>query len=167
MKPHQLSPRQLSLLLDAAGASPDQLERWRDGACLAYLGGSIALTLDTDQKTAVRIDRVLHLPLPPGASLRQIQDAAEAWLRQEATQLIGAAIARQVLRLGCAAPRWALSFAARASWAQPDRSGVLRCNWRLIEQPEDMIEQVIGRAISSSAKICVAETGDLWGLTAT
>ena len=150
---------QLRLRLDAA--APDRADRWRDGAGLLYLGSTLILKLDTDRGTAVREDDALHLPLPPGASPRQIQDGAEAWLRQEASRLIGASIARQTL----GNPRWALSFAARGGPAQVAADGVLRFNWRLIEQPAALIEQVVGRALAALPQ--PAAHGDLWGLLPT
>ena len=148
---------QLRLRLDAA--APDRAERWRDGAGLPYLGGTLILRLDTDRGTAVREDDCLHLPLPPGALPRQIQDGAEAWLRQEAARVIGASIARQTP----GSPRWALSFAARGGPAQVAADGGLRFNWRLIEQPAAVIDQVVARALASLPR--AAANADLWSLS--
>ena len=90
------------------------------------------------------------MPLPPQASPRQIQDRAEAWLRDEARRRLqqiieqksGAAAVRR-------APRLALSFAARGHWVEVQDGDTLRCNWRLIEQPLAVIEQAIARAIAA------------------
>ena len=79
---------QLSLRLDAE--LPDPAACWADGARLPFLGGHLLLKLDTDRTIAVRENQILHLPLPPAATKRQIQDGAEAWLRQEAALIIGA-----------------------------------------------------------------------------
>jgi hypothetical protein len=73
---------QLKLKLDSN--SPDPASRWHDGATLAYLGGSLRLVLGTQHKEALREGDTLDLPLPPQATPRQIQDRAEAWLRDEA-----------------------------------------------------------------------------------
>ncbi len=144
MKPR---PPQLALRLDFE--APDPGARWRDGARLPYLGGEAVLSLDTHARSAVLADGVLHLPLPPEATSRQVQDAAEAWLRQEAGRVLAACVALQARRLGRTPPACSLSFAARASWVQPDGRGGLRCNWRLIEQPLAVIEQAVGRAVAA------------------
>lgn len=158
----QRSP-QLSLRLDSA--PPDPAARWRDGASLAFLGGHIALRLDTDRKTADLDGVILHLPLPPAATPRQVQDGVEAWLRQEAARLIGASVERHAQRLGLDgqhAPRWALSFSARGGWAQSHADGMLRFNWRLIEQPAALIDQTVGRALA--ALPTGSATADFWGM---
>lgn len=149
---------QLTLRLDSA--TPDLAAQWRDGAALPYLGGQLTLQLDTDRTVAVRDHDILHLPLPPAASTRQIRDGVEAWLRKEAACLIGASIARQADLLGRPAPRWSLSFAARSSWVSGQSDGSLRCNWRLIEQPGALIDQSIRQAL---AALPVAHsTADFW-----
>lgn len=159
MKPR---PPQLALRLDCA--LPDPGERWRDGARLPYMGGEIRLALDTQSRDAVLADGVLHLPLPPEATPRQIQDAAEAWLRREAARILNLCVAMQARRIGRPIPACSLSFAARSSWVQIDGRGGLRCNWRLIEQPVDVIEQALTPAI---AKLPQGEdSGDLFAQAA-
>jgi predicted metal-dependent hydrolase len=151
-------PPQLALRLDLA--APDPAAHWRDGARLAYLGGEIVLKLDTQRRTATLEDGVLHLPLPPEATARQIQDGAETWLRKEAARLLAISVAIQARAQGRSVPPCSLSFAARASWVQPDGRGGLRCNWRLVELPLTTIEQVIAAAL---AKLPPAvEIGDLF-----
>jgi predicted metal-dependent hydrolase len=143
-----MKPREPQLALRLDFEAPDPGARWRDGARLPYLGGEIVLALDTDRRTAVFEDGVLHLPLPPEATPRQVQDGAEAWLRKEAARLLAVCVAMEARRAGRAAPHCSLSFAARASWVQPDGRGGLRCNWRLIEQPLEIIEQTIALALA-------------------
>ncbi len=156
-------PPQLALRLDCD--APDPGARWRDGARLPYLGGGIVLALDTGRRAAALEDGVLHLPLPPEATPRQIQDGAEAWLRKEAARLLAVCIAIEARRLGRAAPPCSLSFAARASWIQADGRGGLRCNWRLIEQPLETIEQAIAPAIAKLPPEAAA-TPDLFAFAA-
>jgi predicted metal-dependent hydrolase len=139
-------PPQLSLLLDAA--APDAGSRWRDGAALDYLGGRLTLCLDTTCRDALFDGAILHLPLPPEATPRQIQDGAEAWLRRQAERVIGAELVMAARRAGRPVPPHALSFAARASWAVADGKGGLRFHWRLIEQGEPVIGQVVSRALA-------------------
>lgn len=150
--------QQTSLRLDAA--PPDPARRWHDGARLPFLGGELVLALATDRKAAAREGDTLHLPLPPRATPRQIQDGAEAWLRREATLVIAASIERHTA--GADTPRWALSFAAKGGWADIRADGSLRFNWRLIEQPAALIDQVVGRTIAALPQ--PGAHGDLWGM---
>lgn len=147
---------QISLRLDAA--PPDPAVRWHEGAPLAFLGGQLVLRLATDRKAAVREGEILHLPLPPKATPRQVQDGVEAWLRQEAALFIDASVKRQ----SPGNTRWALSFAARGGWAHIHADGSLRFNWRLIEQPAAVIEQVVGRAIATLPS--PTASSDLWDM---
>lgn len=144
-----MRPRDPQLTLRLEAAPPAAGERWRDGAAVAYLGGALTLRLDTSVKEAVLAGDELHLPLPPEATSRQIQDAAEAWLRKRAARILDANAVMAARRLGRPVPRISLSFAARAAWAQTDaRHGGLRCHWRLIEQSEETIAQVVARAVA-------------------
>jgi predicted metal-dependent hydrolase len=159
-----MKPRQPQLALRLDFEAPDPGARWRDGTRLPYLGGEIVLALDTCRRSAVLEDGVLHLPLPPEATPRQVQDGAEAWLRKEAARLLTVCVAIEARRLGRAAPHCSLSFAVRASWVQPDGRGGLRCNWRLIEQPLEAIEQTIAIAV---AKLPASDaTPDLFAFAA-
>ena len=146
MSPGRLSP-QLALRLDSAMADPSA--QWHDGAILPYLGGRLFLVLGTTHSDTVREGDTLALPLPPQATPRQIQDRAEAWLREEAKRILQQAIAQKSALAGRRAPRLALSFAARGHWVEAQGSDTLRCNWRLIEQPLPVIEQAIGRGIAA------------------
>jgi len=140
-------PPQLTLRLDLD--APDPGVRWREGARLTFLGEEITLTLDTQRRTAVLEDGILHLPLPPAATPRQIQDGAETWLRKEAARVLAACVAMQARSQARPIPACSLSFAARASWVVADDHGGLRCNWRLIEQPMAAIELTVARAIAA------------------
>lgn len=144
-----MKPRlpQLPLLLDAA--SPDTTALWRDGTRLPYLGGSVTLRLDTAFREAVREGDILHLPLPPEATPRQIQDGAEAWLRTQVADVIDVAV--EIICRGSArpTPRIGFSFAARGNWWQVDGRGGLRFHWRLIEQSEAVIFQAVRQALAN------------------
>lgn len=154
MSPGRHGP-QLALRLDSAGADPSA--QWHDGAILPYLGGRLRLVLGTTHSDTLREGDTLALPLPPQATPRQIQDRAEAWLRDEATRVLQQVIEQKLceaLSLGTAlaarcAPRLALSFAARGHWVEAQGSDTLRCNWRLIEQPLPAIEQAVSRGIAA------------------
>lgn len=132
---------QLNLRLDAARDDHDS--PWREGGAIAYLGGTLKLVLDTAAREPVRIDGELHLPLPPAATARQIHDAAESWLRDEALRLFSeksALAGRHALPI-------ALTFGRRGDWARRE-GDVLRCHWRLIEQPLAVVEQVLAQALT-------------------
>lgn len=137
---------QLALRLDAD--APDADAGWRDGRAVAYLGGTATLRLDTAHEQARLEGDQLHLPLPPGAAARQIQDAAESWLRANALRIVGAQVTMAARQLGRPAPTVALCFGARAGWLEADDKGGLRCNWRLIEQPVEVIADVAARAVA-------------------
>jgi hypothetical protein len=141
---------QLSLRLDAA--APGVVVRWCEGARLPYLGEDIVLHLSRDCQEAVLRGDVLHLPLPPEALPRQIQDAAEAWLQREALVRFNDVAQRQAARHGTLALPCVLSFATRANWVEADTKGdvpCLRCNRRLIEQAPEVIEQVISAVVAA------------------
>lgn len=143
-------PPQLALRLEAE--APDAAARWREGAALAYLGGAVILRLDTDCKEALLDGSELHLPLPPESTPRQVQDAAESWLRARALRVISAQVVMAARQLGRDAPAVSLSFAARGSWAQVVDRG-LRFHWRLIEQPPETIAQVVERAVAGLPRV--------------
>ena len=139
-----MKPRtpQLTLRLDAATSPPDA--NWGAGATIAYLGGQLTLVLDTACRTAMRIGDELHVPLPPAATARQICDAAESWLRDEALRLFtekSALAGRPGLVIK-------LVFGKRSDWARLEGQQ-LRCHWRLIEQPLAVITQVLTQALAS------------------
>lgn len=168
MSPGRRAP-QLNLRLDAG--TPDPAQRWHDGASLAYLGGSLRLLLGGTDAEARLVGETLALPLPPQATPRQIQDRAEAWLRDEAKRLLCEVIAQKFLEgrsalalAGRRAPALALSFATRGHWVEPCHGDALRCNWRLIEQPLPVIEQAIARAIAALPR--EQRGGDLFGAPA-
>lgn len=145
MKPRR-SP-QLTLRLDAA--APDPLAHWRDGARLAYLGGTLTLRLATGSEAVLRDGSDLHVTLPPEATPRQIRDLAEAWLREEAKRLVGAALESHAARLARPQPRWRLALGSPGQWIGAASDGTLRIHWRLVEQPAEVIDQVIGRSLAA------------------
>lgn len=146
---------QLSLKLESA--PPSVTMRWCEGARLPYLGIEITLHLSRECREAELREGTLHLPLPPEALPRQIQDTAETWLQREALARFNDTAKRQAARHGTVVLPCVLSFATRASWVEVDtRSSdskgeeqCLRCNWRLIGQTPVVIEQVIGAVVAA------------------
>lgn len=152
---------QLKLRLDAA--APDAAAQWRAGGIVAYLGGTLVLTLDTDRRLPERVGTELHLPLPPAATPRQIRDAAESWLRDEALRIFSAAVRKSALaeRRQDEAPRIVLAFGRRGDWVRRE-GDLLRCHWRLIEQTPTVIGQVLEGA--RAAPRHASADGDLFSL---
>jgi predicted metal-dependent hydrolase len=143
-------PPQLALRLDAE--TPDVAARWRDGASVTYLGAALTLRLDTDCKEARFVEGELHLPLPPEATARQVQDAAGSWLRAKALRVISAQVVMAARGMGRPEPKVSLSFSTRGSWAQVVDGG-LRFHWRLIEQPQEIIAHVVERAVAGLPRV--------------
>ena len=154
MKPPPPLTPQLTLRLDAA--APDPTAEWRDGAAVRWLGRHLTLVLDTASPAVLRRDAELHVPLPPAATSQQIRDAVESWLRDEALRVFAekSALAGRLAGLppnpGQHAIAIKLVFGKRSDWARV-ADDQLRCHWRLIEQPEAVIEQVIGSALARLA----------------
>ncbi len=143
-----MKPRtpQLTLRLDAE--APAAEAQWCAGAAVVYLGAPLTLSLDTACRSPERIDAHLHLPLPPAATPRQIRDAAESWLRDEALRIFSTIVAQKSALAGRSAPKLALVFGKRSDWVRRD-GAVLRCHWRLVEQSPAIIEQVLGRTLAA------------------
>lgn len=150
-----MKPRtpQLALRLDAALTDTDA--PWRAGGRIAYLGTSLTLVPDTAGRASERVGAELHLPLPPAATPRQIRDAAESWLRDEALALFTRIVAEKSALAGRHPPPVALVFGKGGDWVRVE-NGRLRCHWRLVEQPQGVIEQVLGHALAQvqQARAC-------------
>lgn len=168
---------QLALRL---GASSGNTRDWSDGCSITYLGREVMVRLGTHRSGAELIDKELHLPLPPEANARQIQDGAEAWLRQECVKHVEALFeqfqARQLVpdtwggrqagdapqRVRCIAVQ--LTFAARSPWIAAKGVATLVCNWRLIELAPAVIEQHALKAVRHLAELYSADTTvDMFG----
>lgn len=150
---------QLALRLDAA--APDQAAQWRAGAAIDYLGARLTLVLDTACRAPEHVGQELHLPLPPAATPRQIRDAAESWLRDEAQRIFDQVVAAKSALAGRCVPRIVLVFGKRGDWVRAE-GDLLRCHWRLVEQPHTVIEQVLGQALA--ARQPAAACDDLFAL---
>ncbi|MDP2751611.1 MAG: DUF45 domain-containing protein [Rhodocyclaceae bacterium] len=121
---------------------------WQNGTPLAWLGTVVTLRLDSAVREPMLEGDHLYLPLPPAASPRQVQDIAEAWIRREALRLISDTLEAECARLGCLPLRASLSFSHHADWSLDDGRGGLRFHWRLAEQSEEIVRQVVRHAIT-------------------
>lgn len=150
---------QLNLRLDAANPQADA--PWQAGGAIVHLGDSLTLVLDTAAREPLQIDRELHLPLPPAATPRQIRDAAESWLRDEAQRCFTAIVVQKSALAGRHAPGVALTFGKRGDWARREGE-LLRCHWRLIQQPLSVVEQVLAQVLMQGSEMPVSD--DLFAL---
>lgn len=157
-----MTPRNPQLALRLEADTPDSDGCWHAGGAVFYLGDSLSLVLDTSCRESTRMADELHLPLPPAATPRQICDAAESWLRDEALRNFSAIVAQKSALAGRHAPHGVrhvpavvLVFGKRSDWVRVENE-TLRCHWRLIEQSFPVIEQVLGRALASlqPAPVC-------------
>lgn len=156
-----MTPRNPQLALRLEADKPDSDGCWRAGGAVGYLGGTLTLVLDTSCREPTRMADELHLPLPPAARPRQICDAAESWLRDEALRNFAAIVAQKSALTGRQAPPIVLAFGKRSDWVRVENQ-TLRCHWRLIEQSLPVIEQVLGRALASLQPATVCD--DLFAL---
>ncbi len=113
---------------------------WVDGACLPYLGETLVLRLDPQQRGLALREaapdetppgRRLLLGLPPQADALQVRDAVQAWLMKEARRVFLARLAHYAPTLGVQVRRLALS-SAQTRWGSASADGSIRLNWRLI-----------------------------------
>ncbi|MEW6165651.1 MAG: hypothetical protein AB1642_11375 [Pseudomonadota bacterium] len=147
MKAKKALAPQLQLRLDAA--APDAGAPWRAGGRIVYLGKALTLVLDTACRLPERVGDELHLPLPPAAEARQIRDAAESWLRDEAQRIFTAIVQQKSVPAGRRPLRVTLVFGKRSDWVRHEGE-LLRCHWRLVEQPLAAIAQVLERAAAQA-----------------
>lgn len=148
---------QRDLRLDTT--TPVAASRWHEGAFIHWLNLSLRLTLSREHVQTCRQGDTLFLPLPPHATPRQIQDSAEAWLRTDAIRYLTQCIAEKSALAIRQPPRLVLSFATRGDWVElldaasasttdiATDPPTLRCHWRLIEQPPEVIDAALTQAL--------------------
>lgn len=129
---------------------------WADGCSLDYLGQTLRLELDPSHRfgaaDALRpaqdgAPACLRLGLAHQASPAQIQDAAQAWLMRQATQLFEARLNHFGPQLGVRHSRLRLSNAG-TRWGSASVDGAIRLNWRLIHLPLELIDYVVVHELS-------------------
>lgn len=168
--PSSRSAKRIPQLALRFGALPDGAVSWCDGCGIVYLGREITVRLSTHQGGAELDGDELHLPLPPEASGRQVQDSAEAWLRQQCLtyvdEVLGQLQSRQLVLVARRYPQILLSFAARSPWVAVEDANTLRCNWRLIEQTPQVLLQHAEKALREIDALQNANaTADMFGAT--
>ena len=89
----------------------------------------------------------LCLALPQQASETQIRDAVQAWLKDQATRVLGERLSELSGRNGVAFTSWALS-SARSQWGSCGADGRIRLNWRLIHFALPVIDYVVAHELA-------------------
>lgn len=128
--------------------------QWRAGGRIPYLGSMIRLKLDSTRETYFegRADQPeagqrLSLSLPDSADDTRIQDMAQIWLQERATDLFGHRLQHYLDLAGQTIRSWSLS-SAQGRWGSCSSQRRIRLNWRLIHLPPTLIDYVIAHEVA-------------------
>jgi hypothetical protein len=120
---------------------------WRHGAEVPFLGRSVQLCVL--ERGVGRVlgqdippDQVLPVTVPPGASVTQVRDAAQVWLKKQAKTLFEQRLQHFAPLLGVHWQKLSLSSAS-TRWGSARNDGHIRLNWRLIHLPISQIDYVV------------------------
>ena len=120
---------------------------WRHGAEVPFLGRTVQLcVLERGVGRVLGQDippeQVLPVTVPPGASVTQVRDAAQAWLKKQAKVLFEERLHHFAPLLGVRWQKLSLSSASKR-WGSARVDGHIRLNWRLIHLPISQIDYVV------------------------
>jgi len=142
-----------------------RLEQWRqwrakrqlpqvsfsEGGKLPFLGATITLRLRADLRASELAagphGDELRLALPADAAEVQVRDAVQAWLKEQATRVLGERLDALSTRNGVRYSSWALS-SARSQWGSCAADGRIRLNWRLVHFALPVIDYVIAHELA-------------------
>ena len=120
---------------------------WRHGAEVPFLGRTVQLCVM--ERGVGRVlgqdlspDQVLPVTVPPGASVTQVRDAAQVWLKKQAKILFEQRLHHFAPLLGVRWQKLSLSSAS-TRWGSARNDGHIRLNWRLIHLPISQIDYVV------------------------
>lgn len=120
---------------------------WRHGAEVPFLGRTVQLCVL--ERGVGRVhgqdlapEQVLPVTVPPGASVTQVRDAAQVWLKRQAKALFEARLHHFAPLLGVRWQKLSLSSAS-TRWGSARTDGHIRLNWRLIHLPISQIDYVV------------------------
>ena len=120
---------------------------WRHGAEVPFLGRTVQLCVL--ERGVGRVhgqdlapEQVLPVTVPPGASVTQVRDAAQVWLKKQAKALFEARLHHFAPLLGVRWQKLSLSSAS-TRWGSARTDGHIRLNWRLIHLPISQIDYVV------------------------
>jgi predicted metal-dependent hydrolase len=120
---------------------------WRHGAEVPFLGRNLQLCVLERGVGRVHgqdlpLDQVLPVTVPPGASVTQVRDAAQVWLKKQAKALFEERLHHFAPLLGVRWQKLSLSSAS-TRWGSARVDGHIRLNWRLIHLPTSQIDYVV------------------------
>jgi predicted metal-dependent hydrolase len=120
---------------------------WRHGAEVPFLGRTVQLCVLERGVGRVRgqdlaPEQVLPVTVPPGASVTQVRDAAQAWLKKQAKSFFEERLHHFAPLLGVRWQKLSLSSAS-TRWGSARVDGHIRLNWRLIHLPISQIDYVV------------------------
>jgi predicted metal-dependent hydrolase len=120
---------------------------WQHGAEVPFLGRTVQLCVLERGVGRVRgqdlaPEQVLPVTVPPGASVTQVRDAAQAWLKKQAKPLFEERLHHFAPLLGVRWQKLSLSSAS-TRWGSARNDGHIRLNWRLIHLPISQIDYVV------------------------
>jgi hypothetical protein len=120
---------------------------WRHGAEVPFLGRMVQLCVM--ERGVGRVlgqdlspEQVLPVTVPPGASVTQVRDAAQVWLKKQAKALFEQRLHHFAPLLGVRWQKLSLSSAS-TRWGSARNDGHIRLNWRLIHLPISQIDYVV------------------------
>lgn len=120
---------------------------WRHGAEVPFLGRMLQLCVL--ERGVGRVhgqdlppEQVLPVTVPPGASVTQVRDAAQVWLKKQAKVLFEERLHHFAPLLGVRWQKLSLSSAS-TRWGSARTDGHIRLNWRLVHLPIGQIDYVV------------------------
>lgn len=131
---------------------------WRDGTSIPYLGEPMVVVLDpraagepggallssgqAPQQPELVSGLTLHVGLPQHASVEQIRDTVQSWLKRQARALFLLRCQHFAGQLGVRMTKLSLS-SAQTRWGSASADGSIRLNWRLIHFAVSTIDYVV------------------------
>ena len=120
---------------------------WRHGAEVPFLGRTVQLCVlergvGRVHGQDIAPDQILPVTVPPGASVTQVRDAAQVWLKKQAKALFEQRLHHFAPLLGVRWLKLSLSSAS-TRWGSARNDGHIRLNWRLIHLPISQIDYVV------------------------
>lgn len=120
---------------------------WRHGAEVPFLGRTVQLCVlergvGRVHGQDIAPDQILPVTVPPGASVAQVRDAAQVWLKRQAKALFEQRLQHFAPLLGVRWLKLSLSSAS-TRWGSARNDGHIRLNWRLIHLPISQIDYVV------------------------
>ena len=130
---------------------------WREGATLPFLGETVIVVLDhrvtstvlnTDAQALPGVPRLtLHVGLSQDAEPRQIRNAVQDWLQQQARRVFEERCAHFAKALGVRVRRLSIS-SAQTRWGSASADGSIRLHWRLVHFALPVIDYVVAHELA-------------------